>query len=279
MATQPGPHLSLTEQLAHCTVRIEADGGTGTGFFFRFALEGDSYVPAIITNKHVVEGAKHGRFVFTLTNDDGTPNFTSHVPVEFNDFEKHWVAHPDPDIDLCAMPTASILAWAREAKHRFFYRSIDFSLVPTADELADLNPVKDITMVGYPNGLWDQTNNMPIFRRGITATHPRLPWNGKPEFLIDAACFPGSSGSPVFLLNQGGYVKRSGGTQLGSTRIKLLGVLYAGPQHTVEGEIAIVSVPIQSKPIALSNIPNNLGIVVRAEKLKELEAKFVELAK
>jgi hypothetical protein len=133
-------------------------------------------------------------------------------------------------------------------------------------------------MIGYPNGLWDSVHNMPIFRRGITATHPRLDWNGKPEFLIDAACFPGSSGSPVFLLNEGGYFSR-GGLRLGSGRLKLLGVLYAGPQHTVEGEIKIVNVPIQNKPIALSAIPNNLGIVIRSTALKDIEAALLSRVK
>ncbi len=44
-------------------------------------------------------------------------------------------------------------------------------------------------MIGYPNGIWDEANNMPIIRRGITATHPNFNYNGKPEFMIDAACF------------------------------------------------------------------------------------------
>lgn len=52
-------------------------------------------------------------------------------------------------------------------------------------------------MVGYPDGIWDEFNNQPIVRRGITATHPKNDFNGKGEFLIDAVCFPGSSGSPV----------------------------------------------------------------------------------
>jgi hypothetical protein len=100
--------------------------------------------------------------------------------------------------------------------------------------------------------------------------------------LIDAACFPGSSGSPVFLFNLGGYAAKAGGMIIGS-RLKLLGILYAGPQHTVEGEIRIVKVPTLDRPVAVSTIPNNLGIVVKARKLDAFETlfrnKFAEEAK
>ena len=50
-----------------------------------------------------------------------------------------------------------------------------------------------------------------------------------------------------------------GNTIIG-TRIKLLGVLYAGPQHIASGEIVIPNIPTTSRPIAISRIPNNLRI-------------------
>lgn len=131
----------------------------------------------------------------------------------------------------------------------------------------------DITMIGYPKGIWDEANNFPVFRKGITATNPKYNWNNKKEFLIDCACFPGSSGSPVLLINMGGYFTRSGLT-LGSTRVKLLGILYAGPQHTATGEIEIVDVPITQRLVLISRIPNNLGIVIKSELLKDFDSVF-----
>jgi len=71
-------------------------------------------------------------------------------------------------------------------------------------------------MVGYPVGIWDSANNMPVIRRGITATHPGKDYEGKSEFMIDAACFPGSSGSPVFLFNLGSYPQKAGGIVIGT---------------------------------------------------------------
>ena len=59
--------LTASELLTYSTVRIEcrlAGGGlsTGTGFFFRFLNNETTHVPAIVTNKHVVEGAIEGAF-------------------------------------------------------------------------------------------------------------------------------------------------------------------------------------------------------------------------
>ena len=90
------------------------------------------------------------------------------------------------------------------------------------------------------------------------------------------ACFPGSSGSLVFLANFGNYSDRSGNLVMG-TRIKLLGVLYAGPQHTANGDIVLVPIPTQNKPVTLTSIPNNLGYVIKATELDEIEKLAVNL--
>jgi hypothetical protein len=267
--------LGITEQLAHSTVRIETDTGTGSGFFFRMDVRADGrHVPVIVTNKHVVENCSMGQFLISRAKADGSPDLTKHETFKFEKFPTHWFPHPAKEIDLCAMPIAPIFERAKESGVQLFFRALDRTLIPSVEELDELSPVEDITMVGYPNGLWDRVHNMPIFRRGITATHPRLNWNGRPEFLIDAACFPGSSGSPVFLLNEGAYVTKSG-LNLGGGRLKLLGVLYAGPQHTVEGQIKIVTVPTVDKPVAFSTIPNNLGMVIRSSAIAELEVALV----
>lgn len=273
------PHnLSISEQLAHSTVRIETStasgGGSGTGFFYRFAANGDAHVPAIVTNKHVIEGSFRGSFVLTEKGDDENPIYGQYRYFDFDNFQNHWILHPDKEVDLCAMPIAPLLHQAEERNLNFFYVPLDKSLLLTEKELNDLILMEDVVMVGYPNGIWDEKNNMPIFRKGITATHPHLDWNGRAEFLIDAACFPGSSGSPVFLFNQGGYATKSGGLVIGPSRVKLLGVLYAGTQHTVSGEIKVVQVPTQKAAVSISSIPNNLGIVIKASQLAAFDRIF-----
>ena len=88
--------------------------------------------------------------------------------------------------------------------------------------------------------------------------------------MIDAACFPGSSGSPVFLVNVGNYVTKGGGTVIGS-RFYFLGILYAGPQYTNQGEVKVVTIPTKTEAISLSNIPVNLGYVIKSEQLFDFD--------
>ena len=270
--------LSLTEQLAFSTVRIQAvqkDGrvATGTGFFFRLNDDGKQYVPVIITNWHVVEGGYQGRFSLTLADDKGGPIDGAYKEILIDNFESRWIKHPDPKVDLAVMPIAPLLEEANKLKLRVFFISLDKTLLPSAEDLSNLTAVEEILMVGYPIGIWDSTNNLPIFRRGITATHPAKNYNGKNEFMIDAACFPGSSGSPVFLHNVGNYVNRSGGTVIGS-RFKFLGILYAGPQYTSNGEIIVVEVPTKQIPVVATQIPTNLGLVIKSNSLLAFEDVF-----
>ncbi|MFZ5948763.1 MAG: S1 family peptidase [Stygiobacter sp.] len=270
--------LSISEQLAYSTVRIEceySDGslGTGTGYFFRFKDDkaNNRFIPVVITNKHVVKDSKKGKILFTKANANNEPIDTDHFGIFIDNFESFWKMHPDLDVDLCSMPIAPFINAAQNQNVKLFYISLDMSLIPNPDQLAELSVLEEIVMVGYPNGIWDSKNNKPIFRKGITATHPNLNYEGKKEFMIDVACFPGSSGSPVFILNEGGYRDKKGNTYMGRSRVFLLGTLYAGPQHTATGEIKIINVPIAQKPIAISSIPNNLGLVIKSERIKELE--------
>lgn len=275
--SQQSQDLSLTEQLAFSTVQIQVqvelkkDFFTGTGFFFTFFDEGQQRVPVIVTNKHVISGAKKGGFILSSANVDGSPNITSHIPVILDAFESRWILHPDTNIDLAIMPIAPLLNEANLKGFTPFYRSINKSVIPNSDQLKELTAVEDILMVGYPTGISDKTNNYPIFRKGITATHPANKYEGRDEFMIDAACFPGSSGSPVFLLNVGNYVTKKGVTIIGSTRFMFLGILYAGPQYSATGEIKIVTIPERQDTQAQTRMPINLGNVIRSSKLLDFE--------
>ena len=207
--------LSIYEQLSFCTSRIETEDAngnsySGTGFFFNLNVN-NKIVPLLITNKHVVKGMKKGLFRFTTADDDGLPNYKEHFTIEYSDnFENMWFMHPSDDVDLCVLPINPLIEAANKKNRRLFYRSLDNGVIPNEVQKQSIDAVEEITMIGYPNGLWDSLNNMPIIRKGITATNYNLDYNGKKEFVIDAACFPGSSGSPVMLCNVGGYRDKQG---------------------------------------------------------------------
>src|SRR5207247_2646715 len=103
----------------------------------------------------------------------------------------------------------------------------------SADHEAELTAIENVITVGYPDGRWDQVNNRPIVRRGITATPLSIDYEGRREFLIDAACFPGTSGSPVFLLEEGLF-NFAPDQPLHQTRFRLAGVLSEEPAGRIE---------------------------------------------
>ena len=260
--------MGLAEDILHMTVRIETqrlDGATstGTGFYFNFCVQDDTCIPVIVTNKHVIENANSMTIFLSVLNDDGAIAERKER-LEVNGMLGRWVMHPDPDVDLCVLPIAQIVDGFANAGKPLAITPLDVSLVADAEKMSALSAIEDITMVGYPNGLWDEANNLPIVRKGITATPVGFDYCGKKEFLIDSACYPGSSGSPVLLFNEGTYRERNG-IVLG-TRLLLLGILYAVPIRNVEGVITVTDIPRVYSPGML-----NLGLVIKAERLLEFE--------
>src|SRR5260370_2571467 len=75
--------MTATEQLMYSTVRISHQSAGqmtwGTGFLFHFFKTADAVVPAIVTNKHVLEGMKDCQFLVASTNADGSPNPNNHL--------------------------------------------------------------------------------------------------------------------------------------------------------------------------------------------------------
>jgi Trypsin-like peptidase domain len=267
--------LTPSEQLTYSTVRIECARdddwpSVGTGFFFSFLAGGGTMVPALVTNRHVVRGATAIRYYLHGRNADDEPDRAANLWVDQRDLEQTLIPHPDDDVDLCVLLVGHALNTVMEAGNKPFFVNLPRDMIPTDEELAALMAIEDVIMVGYPNGLWDHFNNMPVVRRGITATHPAKPYEGREEFMIDAACFAGSSGSPIFLFNDGSYPSRQG--PVVGRRMKLLGILRGGPHFTAGGDVRVVDVPTAKSLVVESRIPMNLGIAIRAKQLLDFEA-------
>jgi hypothetical protein len=158
-------------------------------------------------------------------------------------------------------------------KHAF----VDTAWRMSPEAASYTRPIEPVLMVGYPNGLWDETNNRPITRQGSTASHPLHNWNGERTFVIDAACFGGSSGSPVFLYEDGLF-RTAADTYTPGTRIVLLGALYAGPMVTAEGRLVPRPIPTSTIAVPQINLMMNLGYVVQADAIDDLRPIILQAA-
>lgn len=268
--------MSIAEQLIHSTVRIEAldaNGmpSSGTGFFFNFQAGPTSFLPAIVTNKHVVRGRSRGFFHLTLDKGGRQPDLGRHERIELIDFASCWLEHPDPEVDLAMVLVGGVVNQLKQLGKTPYYVSLDKELIPTPAKLAELSAIEDVLMIGYPNGLWDAKNNLPLIRRGITSTPPAIDYNDRPDFVIDAACFPGSSGSPILVMNEGFIKHRNGDISIGESRVMFLGVLYAGPHTTAAGTIVARPVPTAMRPVPMVNVMLNLGFCVKSAKILDFE--------
>ena len=245
-------------------VRIESKkdgkGNPATGFIVSKKINESSYMPLIITNKHVIEEADEVIFSF-IKSENQKPVLGKEVKFRLTNPKSFFYDHPDSAVDLTALPFAPILNKLKELNEIPFYIPIpNTPIIATKEDLSNFDAIEDIIFVGYPDGIYDKVNLTPVVRKGITATPISLLFNGESTFLIDSMIFTGSSGSPVFIYNKGIFSDHKGNLSLGSHRLVLVGII-SGFFNSEEY--------IQKMDISI-HTPLNLGEVVRSDKIKEL---------
>jgi hypothetical protein len=273
---------SIAEQLFFTTARIDTettDGrtGSGTGFFFSHKHKASNQTfPFIVTNKHVVEGMRDGALTF-LQRKDGLPTLGNGFRLGIQDWPNAWFGHPDADVDIAVCPFAPLEAHIKQQNNiELFYRFVSNEMIPTPEQMAQLDAVEAVTFIGYPNGIWDSKNLLPVARRGTTASPIEVDFEGTPRFLIDASVFGGSSGSPVFIMNQGSYATKDGGINLGASRLLFLGVIAAVFYRTQMNQIVAVPIPTQVQPMVQQQEMIDLGIVFKARTVVETIEAFLQ---
>lgn len=272
--------MSISEQLTYSTVLIlceykDGTTGSGTGFIMNFCYneEEKTVIPTIVTNNHVVDNSIKTIFQFCLEDKNGNPVDNKVITVTVNG--NIWIHHPDPSVDLSCLLLAQLIMQVEQQGQKIFYIPLETKLIPTLERVEDLAAMEDIVMVGYPIGLSDIYNHKPIIRKGITATHIKKNYQGKKEFLIDMACFPGSSGSPIFILNDGAFLEKQ--VLKAGSRCIFIGILYGGPQYSAQGDLQLMALPNSHQIHSVTQIPTNLGVAIKAERLLEFEPLLANL--
>lgn len=264
--------VSISENLMFNTVRLVAQSGaSGTGFFYNFNLD-NKVVPVIITNKHVVNNNANETMIFYLHLKNGDNESSENYKITYT---TKWFFHSSKDLCFCFVNPVFEFVKKQTGKD-VFYRPIEEDIIPTEEMLEDLSALEELVMVGYPIGLWDEKNNFPIFRKGYTASHPAIDFNETGIGLVDMACFPGSSGSPVFVLNEGGFKDKMGNLRWGQSRCFFLGTLFAGPTYDATGKLIITNIPTSQVLESHTRIMANLGYYIKASELSEFKNVILE---
>lgn len=255
----------LADKIIRTTVRIEtmvggAVTGHGTGFFFDFSKSVGVQIPAIVTNKHVIENCDSVKLVINMTHD-GMPKTDI---VEIGDLNKLAVPHPASDIDLVAIPIAGLDAGFKHLGDMYAHAFAGISDILAKEDERSYKGVETVTTVGYPLDIYDSVNNMPIARQGITATSLEFDYMGRPDFLVDVACFPGASGSPIYVYTDGIRVEKNGDVNLGLQTAILVGVIresVSALTPVMEGE---------NRTNLSSSSSMNIAIAIKSRKLLEI---------
>lgn len=274
--------MPVEHALVRSTVRILA-GATGsqptsigTGFFYKVVhpTAGIGKV-LIVTNKHVVRGAEVIHFVLSSAPSAANLN-EQHQPVDRKDESVTWplagnlYLHPDPDADLCAVdvtiPTGLVMGAGKQLRCMF----LDSSWLPQAEDKKGMRDIEQVLVVGYPRGIWDEHNNMPISRVGTTATHPLARFQGKRNFLVDVAAFQGSSGSPVFSY-EAPMFRQADGSYSPGTKVQFVGVVWAVVEWSVQGTLKVVEIPSALTQVPVVSTSLSLAVALHADAIKDLD--------
>ena len=249
---------------AMITVTSNGINSTGTGFFMNLCQKDNKSVPVLVTNRHLIVGGDTYSFDVCTEKNDVVDD---HRTMTFSGKCSEWIYHPDNNIDLCVLCIGHLMVSVDIDGFRPYFKAFATDHIPSPEDEENFRAIEEIFMVGYPTGLSDTFNHKPIYRKGITATHVKFDYMGISEFLIDCPCFPGSSGSPVFILNQGVFFdKKSQNAQIG-TRFFLLGIEH----QTYLANLIRVPQTINIGTIDELKIPNNLGFVIKSKLIRDFE--------
>ena len=165
--------------------------------------------------------------------------------LQFQILKKMCAFNTNETNDICIINFYNLFPFIKQNNIRLFYTCITDKMIPTENDIKNIFVGNNIFLVGYPDAIYDKYNKIPIFRKGILATPYTLSYNGTNTFLIDAAIYNGSSGSPIFCpVND---------------KILLLGIQKSTYCHEISADSDYVYTHIR--------IPNHLGLVTKSNIL------------
>ena len=232
-----------SRQLLQCTVRIDTAAGGGTGFITG-RRKGDDLAPFLVTSRHVVARADRMMLAFLTKSDGQNPGRPKKVLVDVPDIQHHCVFHEDPKVDIAVIPFGGIASEYSNRGTPLRFKAIPADMYLSESKSHEMSAIEEIIVIGYPRLLRDEHTLTPIVRKGITATAIDQDFQALRGFLIDAAIFEGSSGSPVFIYNVGSYPTPTG-IRIGRRAVFLgiLAKLVSGLEYSPEANQTSIGAP------------------------------------
>ena len=269
------------ESLLLTTMRIETSLSFATGFIVRHQRDAETEGFYLITNKHVTKATDSGMLTFTVAPEardpaHPQPDLSHHIRNELRGGLWKWVGHPSDSVDVPTLPIVQLLKELGEEGKQPYYNTIDTRLFPDVTAFEHMDAIEELVFIGYPSGMYDRTNNLPLVRRGLAASPIQIDYEGKHFFLIDASEFPGSSGSPVLICDSGPWSDRGRSIRSG-TRVCLLGIQFSAFLRRIDRTIVFEEVPAAQRPVVKTEEIIDLGVVFKARTIMETIEQLAHL--
>ncbi len=258
----------IINQILYSTIRIEAifdenKISVGTGFIVLYQKEDKDYL-FITTNKHVVYDknfgfAKKGRFFLHKKDSTNHPIVGDKKECDLIDFDKFWTENKSGE----DVVVGNFQIYLSQIGEEIYFKSIPLNIIPSTEQKNNFSALEDIVFVGYPNGIYDNYNNLPILRKGTSATPIFIDYEHKPHFLIDAFIYPGSSGSPVFIYYANGY-REGENIFIGGSKLYFVGIVSSVLTNIKDNFIEFTEIPTGKLLSFKSDNFLNLGLVIKS---------------
>ena len=262
---------TIQDELIFTTFLLKTNDSTATGF----AYKTDKGNVVVVSNRHFAEQTDKPDFLKTeIAQRVWFPlHLTDGKIFCFNEIV-NWHLHPTEDL---AFFNLTNLLETFKITNPFFV-TIDKTNIPSASDLEGLDVVNDVLMIGYPNGLFDNRSFFPLFRVGKTAFHPAFDFCGFKRGLVDMACLPGSSGSPIFVYNDGTFVDKKKNAMVVGSRLIFLGIEFSMPIRLNQDVYEKTNIPGQFKStnyIVAEDI--NYGHYIKSSEMMAFDSTFNKL--
>ena len=256
--------LSVAEQLLLSTFRLHVAGEneewTATGFVYRVDYPSGQQSDLLVTCAHVLEGAQEITIQYRENVGEDSFRIPKIVSLTFPLISSVVIYHPAVDL-------AAIFLQPLFAEYNLPGRLWPAMLCLGKSHLADFERIdvaQEILMVGCPLDIYDRKNNLPIFRRGITSSHPSFDYEGKPHFIVDVAANSGSSGSPILSFALTEFNREESRYDLFTVpQIHFLGILMSGLDEIAENDE--------------EGRHGHLGVAIRADQLLWFDKRAHEI--
>ncbi len=272
------------EKLFFSTVKLnikKEDGSlkSATGCFISYEWKKNYHTLFLVTNKHVIQKSKDITLIFNKRTENNAVILGDTIKFRLKNIKKAWYPHQNDKVDLTIFDFGETLNYfieEKDLKEIPYITPISKNIIYNEEKQDFINPIEEIIFIGYPRGLYDKSHNLPFARKGLTSTLINIDYKNLPVFIIDASVFPGSSGSPVYVCNYGGYYLNSKKDVIMGPRTIFLGILSTAFKN-IEGNFLIdlnseISDEESEKPYL------DLGVVIKSQTIMDLIKNYLEIS-